>query len=271
MAAKQADRDVDALYALAPGDFTKARDELARKLRKEGKRDDADAVKALRKPSAAAYALNQLARRRRKDVERLLAAGKRLRKAHEQLVSGGDRAALQKATAEERELVDQLARDAAAVAAEAGTVTSTSFDEHIRNTLHAAALDDDTARELTAGRLLREREALGMFGAGTASPVAAPARRKRADPKRSQAEERARRRDLERVAKAARAEQHKAEREHARAVKAAEKAAKAAADAEQRADDARNAQREADRQARDAAQALERATRDADAAESELG
>ena len=270
MAAKRVDKEVDALYALPPGDFTKARDELSRRLRKEGRREDADAVKGLRKPTAAAYALNQLARRRGKDVERLLAAGKRLRKAHEKLLSGGDRDALQKATAEERELVDRLTRDATAVASEAGASTSASFDEHLRNTLHAAALDDATARELTAGRLQREREPVGMFGAGTAAPAEAAAPRKRGDPKQSQADERTRRRDLEHAAKAARTEQQRAEREHARAVKAAEKAARAAADAQQRADDARNAQRDADRQARDAAQALERATRDAEAAEREL-
>ena len=270
-AKKKVEQEADALYALPLGDFTKSRDELAGRLRKDGRREDADAVKALRKPTAAAWALNQLARRRTKDVERLLAAGKRLRKAHEKLLSGGDRDALQKATAEERELVDGLTRDATAVAAEAGTATSASFDEHMRNTLHAAALDDETARELSAGRLLREREAVGMFGAGTAAPAAPPAPRKRADAKKSQAEERAQRRDHERAAKAAKAELQSTEREHARAVEAAEKAAQSAEAAQKRADDARDAQREADRVARDAAQARERAARDVEAAERELG
>ncbi len=79
------------LYGLPLADFTKARDELARRLRREGRRDDAEAVKALRKPTVAAWALNQLARRRPGDVERLLATGERLREAQEALLAGGDR------------------------------------------------------------------------------------------------------------------------------------------------------------------------------------
>ena len=101
----------DELYGLPLAEFTKARDELARRLRKEGKGDEADAVKALRKPTAAAWALNQLSRQRPKDIKALLATGKRLRKAHEALIGGGDRSALQKASAEERELIDSLVRD----------------------------------------------------------------------------------------------------------------------------------------------------------------
>jgi hypothetical protein len=54
----------DDLYALPPGEFTRARDERAKGLRKEGRRDEADEVKALRKPTVAAWALNQLARQR---------------------------------------------------------------------------------------------------------------------------------------------------------------------------------------------------------------
>ena len=46
----------DDLYALPPGDFTRARDERAKALRKEGRREEADAVKALRKPTVAAWA-----------------------------------------------------------------------------------------------------------------------------------------------------------------------------------------------------------------------
>ena len=171
------------LYGLPLADFTKARDELARRLRREGRRDDAEAVKALRKPTVAAWALNQLARRRPGDVERLLATGERLREAQEALLAGGDRVALQRASAEEREMVDKLTRDATAVAGEARTSATGSLEERIRGTLRAAALDQQTADELAAGRLLHEREAAGLFGGAsveTASPrKAAPATRPR--------------------------------------------------------------------------------------------
>jgi hypothetical protein len=158
------ERAADELYALAPTDFTSARDELARSLRDDGQRDAAKQVKALRKPTLAAWALNQLKRRRKKELDRLLAAGRELRKAQEKLVSKGDRAGFQRAAAKERELVAELARDAAALAAEAGVGSTGGLEEKLVATLHAAALDDDTAAELAAGRVIRERQAVGGFG-----------------------------------------------------------------------------------------------------------
>jgi hypothetical protein len=272
MPADKVDREADALYGLPPGDFTRARDELARRLRKEGRRADADAVKALRKPTAAAWALNQLARRRPKEVDRLLAAGKRLRKAHEELLSGGDRSALQDASAAERELVDTLTRDATAVAAEAGTASSTALDERIRNTLHAAALDEQTAADLAAGRMVRDREAVGMFGAATAAPETTRKTRA-ADKGRSDTGARdlaKRRRDLERELASARAEEQKAQRAHARAVKASERAGRRADEARRRAEEARDGLREAEQLERDTAKSYDCATRAVAAAEKKL-
>jgi hypothetical protein len=257
--ADAADRAADDLYGLPLGEFTKARDDLARKLRKEGRRDEADAVKALRKPTAAAWALNQLARRRPKDVERLLAAGKGLREAHEALLAGGDRAALQRASAKERELVDSLARDATAVAAEAGTAGTAALDEKIRGTLHAAALDKETAAELESGRLVRDREAVGMFGAGDAE-VTQVRKPKGATTKTS---EDARSRELKQELAAARSEEQQAERQHATAAKAAERARARAAEAQA-------ALREAEQREKDAAKAHQRAVRAVAAAEKKI-
>jgi hypothetical protein len=278
MQGKAGEKAADELYAAPLAEFTQRRDDLARRLRKDGLRDEADAVKALRKPSAAAWALNQLARRRPKDVERLLAAGKRLRKAHEALLSGRDRAALQRASAEERELIDRLTRDAAAVASEAGAATAAALDERIRDTLHAAALDEQTAADLAAGRLVREREAIGTFGAATAVPASTGKtrradRRREADSKKAPAQ----RKDLERALVSARADERKTQRARAAASKAAERARKEAAAAVERADEARKRSdearaglREAERQERDAAKAHDRAARALAAAEQKL-
>lgn len=260
MPTKAVEQAADEIYGLPLADFTKRRDELAKKLRTDGKRADADAVKALRKPTAAAWAMNQLARRRSKDVKRLLATGKRLRAAHEALYSGGDRTRLQKVSGEERDLVDKLARDASAVAGEAGTAATANLDEQIRNTLHAAALDEETATELQAGRLLREREAIGMFGTGTEVPQKPkpPPRTKRSAAERAK-EDAAQQRNFERALKAAQSDEQKARRAHATAAKAAERAAKAAETAQRRADEARTALREAERTEREAANAHEKA------------
>jgi hypothetical protein len=279
------ERAADELYGLPPADFTGARDELARRLRHEGLRDEAKAVKALRRPTVAAWALNQLARRRPDEVERLLATGKRLRKAQEALLAGGDRSAFQRASADERELVNELTRDATAVAGEAGRTATGSLDERIRATLHAAALDEQAAAELGAGRLAREREAVGLFGAapvgarsagGTTRTGKAAARPAPEDTGTRKATER--RRQLERELAAAKADQRNAQRERAGAAKATARAGKQASDAQKRADEARKRAaearaglREAERRERDAAAAHDRAARAVASAEKKLG
>jgi hypothetical protein len=158
------------LYGLPPGEFTGTRDARAKELRAAGEREAANEVKGLRKPTVAAWALNQLSRRRGKDLERLLEAGERLRAAQDELLAGGDRSALQEAAAGERELVAKLSADAAAMASDAGERGS-GLQEKVAETLHAAALDEETADELRAGRLTREREAIGGFGAAGGGPA----------------------------------------------------------------------------------------------------
>ena len=44
----------------------------------------------------------------------------------------------------------ELARAGAAIAGEGGVATGAALDEKLRATLHAAATDEDTARELQA-------------------------------------------------------------------------------------------------------------------------
>lgn len=170
----------DELYALPPGDFTRARDARVKEIRGDGDREAAESVKALRKPTVAAWALNQLSRQKSADVNRLVAAGEDLRAAQEELLGGGDRSAFQEAAATERELVAKLSGDAVALAGDAAERAS-GLQEKVAATLHAAALDEETASELSAGRLTREREAIGGFGAATMAP--APPSRGTAKPK----------------------------------------------------------------------------------------
>src|SRR5215207_3575126 len=59
------DDEIDALYDVELDRFTVERNDLAKRLRKEGRPDDATAVAALKKPSVAAWITNQLARRNR--------------------------------------------------------------------------------------------------------------------------------------------------------------------------------------------------------------
>jgi hypothetical protein len=178
--------EIDRLYGVPLDEFVRDRDELAKRLRREGEREAADRVKALRKPSAGAWALNQAVRRRRKETDALLAAGERLRQAHESLLSGGDPAELREAMQEERNLASGLADCAEAIASETGK-SGPALRERVRSTLHAATVDEEAREELTRGRFVREREAagLGPFGAGTtgAAPPRSRPRRARAPAK----------------------------------------------------------------------------------------
>jgi hypothetical protein len=287
------DRAAEELYGLPPGDFTRARDELAGRLRKDGKREEAQAVKALRKPTLAAWALNQLGRHRRKDVERLLEAGRKLQKAQEDLVGGGEVSAFQAAAAKERELVAELTREAAALAAKTGAKPAASLEEKIGATLRAAALDEETAVDLAAGRLVREREAVGGFGEATVQAGAPPKRpqekrpqekrpqekrpqEKRPQQKRPQQKRAAADAKRKRELAAARASEKEARRSleaasktAARAAGRADDARKKADDADRRADDARKKAADANRRAEEASEELDEARRREKAAGSE--
>src|SRR3954469_11196864 len=128
------------LYGLPPEEFTPERNALAAELRAEGDGEGAAAVKALRKPTAAAAAVNQLVRAEPDLVEALLGAGGELRQAHRQAASGRRAEQLRAAADAERAAVERLMARAPAVL---GRLPSAPLSDSIRNTLHAASSDDD--------------------------------------------------------------------------------------------------------------------------------
>ena len=201
------DAEIDRLYALPLDEFVPQRDALAKRLRAED-REAAAAVKALRKPTAGAWALNQAVRRRRKETQALLAAGERLRAAHATLLSGGGRDELRAAMDDQRTLAAALADCAEAIASETGK-SGPALKERVRSTLHAAALDPEVREQLARGRLVREREAVGLGGgfgeSGATPPAARPAVRPK--PERGKAE----RAEAERLLADARAGREQAE------------------------------------------------------------
>lgn len=136
------DEVADRLYGLPPEEFTRERDVAVRELKADGRSEDAAEVKALRKPTAAAAAVNRLVRDQRADVDRFLAANSSLRDA--QLAGKGD---LEAATSQQRQALERLVQEGG---------------EHVRQSLAAAAVDDEAAVELLAGRLVRELEPRGF-------------------------------------------------------------------------------------------------------------
>lgn len=159
--------------------FVAARDAVVKDLRAAGRTEEAARVKALRKPSVPAWAMDQLADRDPKGVQELLDAGAEIRAAQQAALTS-DRHAdrLRDATAARRKVVDRLAALAADVLIEGGHSPTTHADA-IRATLEAASIDPGDGERLLAGTLDRAIESVGfgdMFGlhsvadADTAAP-----------------------------------------------------------------------------------------------------
>jgi hypothetical protein len=218
--AAQADAAADLLYGLPLEGFTSARNAAAKELRERGLRAEADAVKALAKPTVAAWAVNQLTRRRHADLDEFLEAATAAREA--QLGGRGD---TREAIRRQRDALETLVRGARQ---ELGGDVSDPVAGRIRQTLEAAAVDDEAAEELRRGRLVREFEPRGF---GTLAAHAKPASAKqqpKVDSARARwalAEARARLREAEDEHRAALAEERQAHRRWQQAHGDAEQAA----------------------------------------------
>jgi hypothetical protein len=166
--------EADPLYGLPLPEFVAARDELARRLRREGARDDAVIVAKLRRPSAAAWAVNQVVRTQRAAARELWAAGDALLDAQQRLVSGGGSATeLRAAAARERDAVEALGSAAAGLLDPTGRAPSRTTLERVHETLHAAALEPDVRERAAAGRLESEHRHIGLGGAVGTGPARA--------------------------------------------------------------------------------------------------
>jgi hypothetical protein len=223
------------LYGLPVEEFTKSRDELAKELRKAGKKEAADEVKALRKPTVSASMINQLARRHPQEMKALVKAGDDLRKAQRGAVSGRDPERLLQATRSHRDRLDDLT-SLARHELDAGGQTL----QRVAQTLRAGSIDKQASKALLAGTLATDVEQAG-FGP-LLSEVPLPARRTPrsakskpapAKPKPRKAPDRTReqaaklRRQLQEARKEAREERRRADaaaREAERAQRTAEKA-----------------------------------------------
>jgi len=177
------------LYSLPLDRFIPERGSLAKALRGEGRKDDAARVAALRKPSVAAWTVNQLIRSQARQAGALFDAGDELQRVQSALLAGrGDSHALREATQSERQAVDELVEAARGLLSSGGHEPSQATLDRVSETLHAAALDEDARSRVSAGCLERELRWAG-FGARS---DADPGRAERSDPGRAEQAERAR-------------------------------------------------------------------------------
>jgi hypothetical protein len=153
--------DPDQLFALPLEEFTPARNALAKELTKAGDREGAAEVKAMRKPPATAWALNQVSRERAADIGSLVTAGEQLRGAQHEALEG-DPSLLREARRAFQDEVDRVTRAAAEVLAAAGKTAGPTQLDRLSSTIHATATDDEARALLQAGRLDRDFDASGF-------------------------------------------------------------------------------------------------------------
>lgn len=155
------------LYAVPLGEFTVTRDARVRELKGTPL---AAAVKALRKPSAAAWVVDLLVRRESDQVTQMIAVGAALRQAQE----GMDAGALRELTKQRRQLTGALTARARALSGQAGLKVTAAVADQVEETLTAAMIDPDAARAVASGLLVTPLRATGVGAVDAGAAVAAP-------------------------------------------------------------------------------------------------
>jgi hypothetical protein len=237
----------DGLYGLPLERFVPERGALAKELRSSGRREEATAVAALRKPSISAWSVNQLVRTQHHAVADLFVAGDALRDAQSGVLAGSAQApALREATERERAAVEALLDKARGLLSSDGHEPSRVILDRVAETLHAAALDDDARKLIGDGRLERELRHVG-FGAGLGTQPSPTDRRPPASRDTGRAEKAKKRADADKLAARERAKARKvAQTAEAEARRAADRAARALGTAERRRERAAETLRQAE-------------------------
>jgi hypothetical protein len=153
---KASQNPADALRAVPPREFVQARNALAAKLAKDGKATEARDIRRLPRPSPVVWALNSTAVGRPRELNALVQAVDRLRRA--QLGRGELRAA----TERYRAAFEPLVRNAAEALHDAGSPVSPALERRIRSTLLAAITDRRSRADLATGRLADEHTEPGF-------------------------------------------------------------------------------------------------------------
>ena len=158
----------DGLYALPLGDFTPARDALVKEHRAD--KELAARIKALRKPSLAAWVVNLLVRRDAAQVDQVLQVGTALREAQANL----DGEELRALTRQRRQLTAAVTTRARGLAREEGVKVTPAVADQVEATLTAAMVDEGAARAVRSGLLVAALVATGVGEVDVAPALAAP-------------------------------------------------------------------------------------------------
>jgi hypothetical protein len=161
-----AEDDIDQLYGVRPEEFTALRTRLAAAAKKRGDAEEAKHIGAARRPTTAAWVVNDLVRSDDTVRVRLADLSERLRAAHASM----DGARIRELSAAQRKLIDELVR--------AGFDTtglpepSAALRDDVTGTLQAAIADPEIAARL--GTLTKAERWSGFGEFGASSVVAEP-------------------------------------------------------------------------------------------------
>lgn len=158
------------LYAGSPDGFVARRKELADQAKKEGDKELAKRVGALRRPTKSAWLVNLLAHHDPDRIESWLELGTALAEAQQRLA--GDQ--LRELNQQRATAARQLSRRAAELAKEAGQSTTDTALQEVSSTLQAAWTDPELAEAVRNG-WVHQVAAYGGFGPLSPGPVPAPA------------------------------------------------------------------------------------------------
>ncbi len=159
----------DELYSVRPEEFVPRRNDLAA----EAKGDDkalAGEIKKLAKPTTAAWVVNMLVRHDSDQVEQVLELGTALREA--QVSMAGDE--LRQLSRQRRQLTAAVTRQARALAGELGQKIGEPVATQVEDTLHAAMVDEDAAKAVRTGLLVKPLAVTGSEVADVVESVALP-------------------------------------------------------------------------------------------------
>ncbi|WP_431246021.1 hypothetical protein [Leifsonia xyli] len=229
------------LYAAEPGDFIARRNAAAA----QADKPTAKEIKALRKPSASAAAINALVREHPDLIGDVLQIGSRMRDAF----ASRDRSEIRSLTQERQRLLQRATE---------GLDLSPAVQREVEETLQAAVIDPAAAAAVRSGMLLRALESTGLEQVDVSEAVALPV-----EIEDFPAPTRSRRKTAEAPSGApARKDGGTADEEAAESAEGLEPPAEPVESASER--------RERERRIRAAEKAVERARADADALDDEL-
>ncbi|GAB2989883.1 hypothetical protein LWP59_07675 [Amycolatopsis acidiphila] len=137
----------DELFAAKREDFTALRDERAKQARPD--RAVADRIAGLRKPTVAAWLVNQVSRNCPEEIDQLAELGESLRRAHQELAGPQ----LRTLSRRRHEVIEMLSKRAHWLARKAGYAFSDATGRQVEDTFEAAVSDEQALDAVRAAQL----------------------------------------------------------------------------------------------------------------------